>query len=131
MKSKFKIMDLLREGFKLNTLKKLDGKQISVLHKKLVNEQDTTSDKTEKIKNDLAMANQSAQQLSNELGEEEKQNLDGLTARVFQHELDHLDGILFIDRIGPFAKQRAFEKAKKIQKMRKRGKEKYKARFAL
>jgi hypothetical protein len=70
MKSKFKIMDLLREGFKLNTLKKLDGKQISVLHKKLVNEQDTTSDKTEKIKNDLAMANQSAQQLSNELGEE-------------------------------------------------------------
>ena len=71
MKSKFKIMDLLREGFKLNTLKKLDGNQISVLHKKLVNEQDTTSDKTEKIKNDLAMANQSAQQLSNELGEEE------------------------------------------------------------
>jgi len=70
MKSKFKIMDLLKEGFKLNTLKKLDGKQISVLHKKLVNEQDTTSDKTEKIKNDLAMANQSAQQLSNELGEE-------------------------------------------------------------
>ena len=71
MKSKFKIMDLLREGFKLNTLKKLDGKQISVLHKKIVNEQDTTSEKTEKIKNDLAMANQSAQQLSNELGEEE------------------------------------------------------------
>ena len=71
MKSKFKIMDLLREGFKLNTLKKLDGKQISVLHNKLVNEQDSTSDKTEKIKNDLAMANQSAQQLSNELGEEE------------------------------------------------------------
>ncbi len=68
---------------------------------------------------------------NNELNEEEKQNLDGLTARVFQHELDHLDGILFIDRIGPFARQRAFEKAKKIQKMRKRGKEKYKARFAL
>jgi len=67
----------------------------------------------------------------NELGEEEKQSLDGLTARVFQHELDHLDGILFIDRIGPFARQRAFEKAKKIQKMRRRGKEKFKARFAL
>jgi len=68
---------------------------------------------------------------NNELNEEEKQNLDGLTARVFQHELDHLDGILFIDRIGPFARQRAFEKAKKIQKMRRRGKEKFKARFAL
>ena len=67
----------------------------------------------------------------NELNEEETQSLEGLTARVFQHELDHLDGILFIDRIGPFSRKRAFEKAKKIQKMRKRGKEKYKARFAL
>ena len=67
----------------------------------------------------------------NELGEDEKQSLEGLTARVFQHELDHLDGVLFIDRVGPFTRQRAFEKAKKIQKMRRRGKEKFKARFAL
>ncbi len=28
-----------------------------------------------------------------------RETLDGLVARVFQHELDHLDGILFIDRI--------------------------------
>ena len=70
-------------------------------------------------------------EFENELNETEKQSLDGLTARVYQHELDHLDGILFIDRIRPFAKQRAFEKAKKIQKMRRRGKEKFKARFAL
>ena len=68
---------------------------------------------------------------TNELNEEEKERLDGLTARVFQHELDHLEGILFIDRIKPFARKRAFDKAKKIQKMRGRGKEKYKARFAL
>src|SRR3989338_7378178 len=25
---------------------------------------------------------------------------DGLLARIFQHEIDHLDGILFIDRLG-------------------------------
>ena len=36
-----------------------------------------------------------------------------------------------IDRVGEFSKKRAFEKAKKIQKMRSRGKEKFKARFAL
>ena len=70
MKSKFKIMDLLREGFKLNTLKKLDGKQISVLHNKLVNEQDTATEKTKQIKDDLAVANQYAQNLKDELGEE-------------------------------------------------------------
>tara|TARA_Y100001963_G_scaffold157508_1_gene253931 strand:- start:1623 stop:2165 length:543 start_codon:yes stop_codon:yes gene_type:complete len=61
----------------------------------------------------------------NEKGEEEGQLATGLTARVFQHELDHLDGILFTDRIGELSRRRAFEKAAKIQKFRKRGKEKY------
>jgi len=28
-----------------------------------------------------------------------RMNLEGLSARVFQHEIDHLDGMLFIDRI--------------------------------
>jgi peptide deformylase len=27
--------------------------------------------------------------------------LDGLMARIVQHETDHLDGVLFIDRLGP------------------------------
>ena len=56
-----------------------------------------------------------------------------MTARVFQHELDHLDGILFVDRLGDLARERAFEKARKIQKFRARGKSKYqnKQRFAL
>ena len=58
-------------------------------------------------------------------GKEEGQLASGITARVFQHELDHLDGILFVDRLGEFAKQRAFEKAKKIKKFRARGKPKY------
>ena len=66
-------------------------------------------------------------------GEEEGQLASGLTARVFQHELDHLDGILFIDRIGVLTKQRAFDKARKIQKFRARGKPKYQysTKFAL
>ena len=71
MKNKVRIMDLLKEGFKLNTLKKLNPKQISLLHSRLVKEQDATSDKTEKIKNDLMQANQLADELKSELGEEE------------------------------------------------------------
>lgn len=70
-------------------------------------------------------------QFQNELQEDKNEEANELTARVYQHEIDHLDGILFIDRIGKFSKTRAFEKAKKIQKMRARGKEKFKARFAL
>jgi peptide deformylase len=34
-------------------------------------------------------------------GEEIEADLDGLFARVVQHENDHLDGILFIDRLSP------------------------------
>jgi len=32
-------------------------------------------------------------------GEKVKIKAEGLPARIFQHEIDHLDGILFIDRI--------------------------------
>ena len=34
-------------------------------------------------------------------GQEIADELDGLTARVVQHETDHLDGRLFIDRLSP------------------------------
>ncbi|MEL4895199.1 peptide deformylase [Crocosphaera sp. Alani8] len=32
-------------------------------------------------------------------GESHRQELSDFVARIFQHELDHLDGILFIDRV--------------------------------
>jgi peptide deformylase len=34
-------------------------------------------------------------------GEEVSAELSGLFARVVQHEVDHLDGVLFIDKLGP------------------------------
>ena len=37
----------------------------------------------------------------------------GLTARVFQHEMDHLDGVLFIDRLDPMSRDRIKRKIKK------------------
>jgi peptide deformylase len=42
-------------------------------------------------------------------GDAFKINADGLLARIIQHEVDHLDGILFIDRIG-FLKRRKIVK---------------------
>ena len=61
----------------------------------------------------------------NQFGREEGQLATGLTARVFQHELDHLDGILFTDRIGELSRMRALDKAEKISKARIRGKDWY------
>lgn len=39
----------------------------------------------------------------------ERVRLSGLAARVVQHEIDHLDGILFWDRLGKLARQRLQE----------------------
>jgi peptide deformylase len=40
-------------------------------------------------------------------GEEVKANLTGMLARVVQHEFDHLDGVLFIDRMSATARATA------------------------
>jgi len=37
----------------------------------------------------------------------------GLRARVLQHEIDHLDGVLFIDRLDPVTRDRLKRKIKK------------------
>jgi len=34
-----------------------------------------------------------------EYGEERRYEMEGFEARVAQHEIDHLDGFLFIDRL--------------------------------
>ncbi|MBO4430083.1 MAG: peptide deformylase [Bacteroidaceae bacterium] len=40
-----------------------------------------------------------------ENGEEQERWLEGFEARVFQHEYDHLEGKMFVDRLSPFRKQ--------------------------
>ena len=37
----------------------------------------------------------------------------GLAARVYQHEMDHLDGVLFIDRLDPVTRDRIKRRIKK------------------
>lgn len=55
------------------------------------------------------------QNLAFETVEEE---LQGLEARIFQHEYDHLDGILFIDHMSGLQKRLIQGKLKKIKKRR-------------
>lgn len=51
-----------------------------------------------------------------ETGETKQMRLEGLTARCFLHELDHLNGVKFVDRIGPVALQMARKKQSKLIK---------------
>lgn len=48
-------------------------------------------------------------------GQEVRIEADGLLARVLQHEIDHLDGVLFIDRVSAFKRSMALKKWRKAQ----------------
>lgn len=54
-------------------------------------------------------------------GETVMRVMDGITARVFQHELDHLNGLTMLDRIPKIHKTRALEKWKIAQRKAKKG----------
>lgn len=47
-----------------------------------------------------------------EKGEAQEIKADGLLARVIQHENDHLDGVLFVDRLMPWARKGLLKKYK-------------------
>ncbi|MCS6998234.1 MAG: peptide deformylase [Aquificaceae bacterium] len=51
-------------------------------------------------------------------GEEREYNLEGFPAIVFQHEMDHLMGITFIDRVNGLRRRLALEKYSKLQKQK-------------
>jgi peptide deformylase len=53
-------------------------------------------------------------------GDEIEMEASGLLARVLQHEIDHLNGILFIDRIEKYIKDELRSELKKIKKLNKK-----------
>ena len=48
-------------------------------------------------------------------GETIRLDADGLHARVLLHEIDHLDGILFLDRVSPLKRKMLLKKWQKLQ----------------
>jgi peptide deformylase len=47
---------------------------------------------------------------------EHEMKADGLFAECIQHEVDHLDGILFIDYLSPLKRRLALSKLKKARR---------------
>lgn len=48
-------------------------------------------------------------------GEPVRIEADGLSARALQHEVDHLDGVLFLDRLSALKRKMALQKWRKLQ----------------
>ncbi len=53
-----------------------------------------------------------------EVGEEREIAADGLLARCLQHEVDHLNGILFVDHLSPLKRNMILRKLAKAQRAR-------------
>ncbi|MFW6201567.1 MAG: peptide deformylase [Gemmatimonadota bacterium] len=48
-------------------------------------------------------------------GERRRIDGEGLLARALQHEVDHLDGVLFIDRVSPLKRRLLLQKWRKVR----------------
>ncbi len=57
-------------------------------------------------------------------GEKETVMLNGVDAVILQHELDHLNGVVFYDYLGPAKKQMVDQKIRKIVKKINKGRKK-------
>ena len=53
-------------------------------------------------------------------GAEHEQAFDGLWATCVQHEIDHLNGKLFIDYLGPIKRQMITRRMEKLKRERAR-----------
>lgn len=49
-------------------------------------------------------------------GERTRVAVSGLTARAVQHEIDHLDGVLFLDHLSPLRRRMLLKKWKRMRK---------------
>jgi len=57
---------------------------------------------------------------ANPMGDVNTVTLQGFTARAFQHEYDHLQGVTFLDRMSKYHLDQARRQQKKLNKLRKR-----------
>lgn len=55
-------------------------------------------------------------EFTDETGATKQMRLEGITAKCFLHELDHMNGIRFVDKVKPVALQMARDKQKKLIK---------------
>jgi peptide deformylase len=52
----------------------------------------------------------------NRQGEPQQHDASGLLARAFQHEMDHLDGVLFVDRLRGIKRDMILRKIRKLSR---------------
>ncbi|NNF05913.1 MAG: peptide deformylase [Candidatus Eisenbacteria bacterium] len=70
------------------------------------------------IREEVTRADRIKVRAKNEAGEDMEFQADGFLSRAVQHELDHLNGVLFIDRMSPIRRRLLAKKLRQIQQER-------------
>jgi peptide deformylase len=68
------------------------------------------------IYGDVVRAESIVVETTNMQGARERHELSDLAARAVQHEIDHLDGVLFLDHLSPLKRRMLMKKWKKLRK---------------
>jgi peptide deformylase len=98
------------------TLKMLNPRIVSKSEKTCVKEEGCLSvvDKTDTpIFADVTRPSSVIVEWTDENGDAQHEEMSGFSARIVQHEIDHLDGILFIDYLSPTKREMVMRKVKK------------------
>lgn len=82
------------------------------------------------INDDVERPNQIRVRFQDLAGAAHEEEFEGMLARVLQHEIDHLNGIFFVDRLGPLRRKLLNKKLKELaeQTLRELAEEKSKRR---
>ncbi len=108
------VIDLKEEG-KQNQIVLINPKIISTSDENSINQEGCLS--IPGYYADVERSNEVRVEWSDVNGKKIKKKCSGLLSICIQHEIDHLDGILFIDYLSNLKRKRAFEKVKKYQKI--------------
>ena len=109
------IMDL-KEDEKSNQRIFINPRVISFSEEKSVNEEGCLS--IPEVYAEVERPKEVEVEWFNVKGKKFKKKMNGLLSICMQHEIDHLDGILFIDHLSSLKKKMAVQKSKKLQKIK-------------
>lgn len=72
------------------------------------------------VNDDVARPNQIRVQFQDLEGASHEEEFEGMLARVLQHEIDHLNGVFFVDRLGPLRRKLLNKKLKELAEQTQR-----------
>ena len=117
IKKRIVVIDLKVDG-KSDPITFVNPKVINFSEEKFVNEEGCLS--VPEYYAEVERSKEVEVEWFDEMGKRKKKKNKGLLSICIQHEIDHLNGILFIDHLSKLKRKLVFEKLKKIKKKNER-----------